>query len=278
MTITRKITWILLFTFMATALLMPGVTTANAVGSSINIESGVLYSDAGLLLPLLLSLLQKWLGPLLPTTTPSSPSTPVPPLPDSGSGSVNALQGKRIVIDPGHGGSNPGTVHGSFHEADTNLAIAKRLQAQLTSKGATVYMTRTTDQTVAPEGSTLGAELAARVDFAAAKQADVFVSIHGNSNDNTSIAGAMSFYPAGKSSALAAALQKGLIEQTGAQDKGIADATFYVLRANPLPAALIETGFLSNPDEAARLATPEYQEKIAAGLCIGLNRYFAQTR
>ena len=201
-------------------------------------------------------------GPLPPTTTPI-------PIENNG-----GLKGKVIVVDPGHGGSNPGAVANNTREADNNLAVSLKLRDRLVSAGAKVILTRATDRTVAPEGSSLGEELEARVHLAEINNADLFVSIHSNSNPAANIAGAMTFYPNGTSSALALEVEKNLIAETGAIDKGISPATFYVLRNTSMPSILVEMGFVTNSKEAALLATDSYRTKIASGIQKGIVNYF----
>ena len=222
--------------------------------------------------------------PVIPVTAtpaqeqPIIPSQPVEQqaitLPEIGQYIKNLL-GKIIVLDPGHGGSNPGAVANGVKEADINLAVSLNLREKLVEAGANVIMTRETNRTVAPEGQTLGQELQARVDIAEMNNADIFVSIHSNDNPDSSIAGAMSFYPQGKASDLASAVQKSIIQAAGAIDKGIETATFYVLRKTSMPSVLIEIGFLSNPEEAVRLQDNGYRTKIVQGIFNGIVTYFS---
>ena len=137
-------------------------------------------------------------------------------------------------------------------------------------------MTRQSDKAVASNTKSLGPELQARVDIAEKNKADLFVSVYANSNPNTSIAGAMTFYPQNKSPKLAQAVQTSLVTQTQAVDKGVSPATFYVLRNTNMPSILVETGFLTNSREAAQLAAAPYQEKVAEGIFSGIVRYLQQ--
>lgn len=230
-------------------------------------------------------LFDKILGPILnifgggkaTTTTPNSPVkvTPLPPNDGTVSnGDIGVLRGKTIVVDPGHGGSNPGAVDNGTKEADNNLAVSLKLRDKLTRAGAKVVMTRETDRTVAPEGSSLGQELAKRVDIAETNNADMFVSVHSNSNPDPSIYGTMTFFPSGKSSKLALEVQDNIIRETGAVDKGTSPATFYVLRNTTMPSILVEMGFVSNPNEAIKLRDDSYRNKIAQGIFNGIVKYF----
>lgn len=230
-------------------------------------------------------LFDKILGPILnifgggkaATTLPDSPVKVTPLPPRDGSGSIvdsSALRGKVIVIDPGHGGSNPGAVANNTREADNNLAVSLKLRDKLTAAGAKVIMTRQSDRTVAPEGSSLSQELEARVNIAETNNADIFVSIHSNSNPDPSVYGTMTFYPSGKSSKLALEVQDNIIKETGADDKGTSAATFYVLRNTSMPSILVEMGFVSNASEAGKLQDDNYRNKIAQGTFAGITKYF----
>ncbi|KYZ77243.1 cell wall hydrolase [Anaerosporomusa subterranea] len=220
------------------------------------------------------------LGPILGifTNGKSESDTPsvVKPLPPKESGSIldkGVLRGKVIVVDPGHGGHNPGAVSNGVQEADINLSISTLLRDKLSKEGAKVIMTRQSDNAVASNNSSLGQELQARVDIAEKNNADLFISIHSNSNPDKNIAGAMTFYPKDSSSQLAIDVQKALIEQTGAVDKSVASATFYVLRNTTMPSILVETGFVTNKQEALKLNDYSYQNKIAQGVYNGVIRY-----
>ena len=225
-------------------------------------------------------LFDKILGPIFnifggdkTTTTPDKP-VKVTPLPSGGDVNSSGLRGKTIVVDPGHGGSNPGAVANGTRETDNNLAVSLKLRDKLLSAGANVVMTRETDRTVAAEGSSLGEELAARVNIAEAKNADMFISVHSNSNPDSSIYGAMTFYPDGKSSTLAQAVQDNIIRQTGAVDKGTSTATFYVLRNTTMPSILVEMGFVTNAGEARKLQEDSYRNQMAQGIFNGAAQYF----
>lgn len=226
-------------------------------------------------------LFERLLGPLLniggsgKSSSNSSGSIKVTPLPPTGPVQDSGiLKGKVIIVDPGHGGSNPGAVANGTREADNNLAVSLKLRDRLTQAGAKVIMTRTSDRTVAAEGSSLGQELQARVDIAEANNADIFVSIHSNSNPDPNITGAMTFFPSGKSDKLALDVQTSLIKETSGMDKGTSPATFYVLRNTTMPSILVEMGFVTNAAEAARLQTDSYRNKMAQGVFNGIVKYF----
>lgn len=222
-------------------------------------------------------ILETILGPILHLGD-SKPSTPANPATGIGGNSAptgtGSLQGKVIVIDPGHGGSNPGAMGNNIREADNNLAVALKLKNLLLQNGAQVVMTRESDRTVAPEGSTLTEELAARLEIANTNHADLFVSIHTNENSDSTVNGLTTFYHSDGSLRLASAIQTEAIKSTGATDKGTATANYYVLRNSTMPAVLVEMGFLSNQAEAAKMGSDSYRSQIAKGIMAGIKDYF----
>lgn len=244
------------------ALVSPTVSSQNSSGGS-----GLFDKFFGVLFDQILGpILHIFGGKSTPTNAPS-PST---------GGFGSGLKGKVIVVDPGHGGSNPGATANNYRESDNNLAVGLKLRDKLVQAGAKVILTRDSDRTVAPEGSSLGQELKARVDLAENNNADLFVSIHTNDNPDSSIKGAMTFYNSNKSQQLASDVQTNLIQQTGAVDKGTSTATYYVLRSTSMPSILVEMGFISNPDEAARMNDNSYRNSIAQGIYNGIAEYFNQ--
>lgn len=273
--------FVMAFSFMAP------VAVGHAAGledivNTLAASSAPASDNGGLLSPLLSLLFDKILGPILNifhggtasnsggTSSGGSQSQTLHAATTNGA----PLSGKVIVVDPGHGGSNPGAVANDTRESDNNLAVGLKLRDKLVQAGAKVIMTRDTDRTVAPEGSSLGQELQARVDLAENNHADIFVSVHTNENDNTAITGAETFYASGKKPALAQSVETSLIARTQAVSKGIAPETFYVLRNTTMPGILVEMGFISNSGEAARLASDSYRNTIAQGICDGIVNYF----
>lgn len=184
------------------------------------------------------------------------------------------LLNKIIVLDPGHGGIYSGGVHYGFRESDINLSVALKLRKKLARLGAKVIMTRTRDVSLAPEGSTLDADLQARVDVAKNSSADIFVSLHVDDVPNINLEGVASYFPEGRSSGLASAIQTSLVNEICPVDNGVSPADFYVLVHNDVPAALIEMGYLSNPAEALRLMNNSYQNLLADGIAKGIINYF----
>ncbi len=280
----KMLTWVLLLIVALTIFAPLSVSQAAGAGDVLGALTSPTAptSDGGGILNTLFSFLfDKILGPILNifggSSSTGAPPATLPPKPSGGGGTVldsGVLRGKTIVVDPGHGGNNPGAVGNVGRESDNNLAVGLKLRDRLRQAGAKVVMTRETDRNVAAVGSSLGQELQARLDIAERNGADIFVSVHSNSNSNPSIAGAMTFYPSGKSSKLAQEVQSSLVRETGAVDKGTQPATYYVLRNAAMPAILVEMGFMSNNAEAAKLRSDAYRNKVAQGIFNGIVKYF----
>lgn len=179
-----------------------------------------------------------------------------------------------ILIDPGHGGKDPGAVYGQ-RESDIVLAIGKELASLLAATGRTSALTRDSDMHLHVNKSL---DLATRVQRA--QYADCLVSLHCNAATNSQAKGIEVFTSKGqdhsdplaeyviKSLMAAFPLRKFRINQTdGDLDK---EADFYVLRKSPCPAILVELGFLSNEEEGAWLGNRAVQLHLAMALCAGI--------
>ncbi|HBN96139.1 MAG TPA: hypothetical protein DDZ66_07545 [Firmicutes bacterium] len=189
------------------------------------------------------------------------------------------LQGKVVVLDPGHGGGDPGTVGvGPTTEAENVLAITWELRTMLERSGAQVIMTRQSDANPSVgtqfDGQRNG-QLAARVATSNRSRGQIYISLHNDWHDNTTVKGTSVHYYKSQDLALAETLQRHLVGQTKAVDLGVKRSNFYVLRNTSVPAALVEIGFLSNSEEASLLAKPAYRREVALGLLAGINAYFA---
>ena len=213
----------------------------------------------------------------------------------------------RIVIDPGHGGKDPGTVnrHLDVQEKDITLDIGKRLNAILNEhKEFEIILTRCRDDYV---------PLEERAAIANSNQGDIFVSIHTNSAPHLTARGVESYYlnmtadpramevaaqenamssksiaemrtildqilqnsKISESKILAQSIQGSMVanlqrKYDAIEDLGVKKAPFYVLLGAQMPSALIEVSFLSNRDEARRLTSPSYRQAVAAGLYLGI--------
>lgn len=173
--------------------------------------------------------------------------------------------GIQVVIDAGHGGSDPGAVANNKEEKDINLEVAERVSQKLTKKGITVIMTRTEDEYI---------ELVERAEIGTESKATIFVSLHCNSATTTSATGIETYYYINSTNAydkdLATYIQEAVIEATGAKDRGVKSANLSVLRNSKIPAALVEMGFISNVNESDLLSSSSYQNKIATGVTNGI--------
>ena len=220
---------------------------------------------------------------------------------------------KIIVIDPGHGGKDPGaTGYRGYHEKDVVLRIGKYLRNILRSRGYKVYMTRNSDYFI---------KLRNRTKYANKRNADIFISIHANAVDrhdaykaygiesyflspsrsnrakkvaameNSADLDEMDYY--GKqsflniinthnivaSNKLAIDLQRGALatlkrKYKNVKDAGVREGPFWVLVGAQMPSVLVEVGFITNPSEAKRLVNRRYQKQMAEGLANGVERYF----
>ncbi|OAT81121.1 N-acetylmuramoyl-L-alanine amidase [Desulfotomaculum copahuensis] len=172
----------------------------------------------------------------------------------------------KIVIDPGHGGKDPGAVgHSGLKEANVNLQVALKVAEKLQRAGLSVKLTRTTDAFV---------DLQPRCDIANSWGADYFVSIHCNSAGAPQAYGTETYcYKfGGKGEVLAKAIQAELIAATGRANRGVKEANFYVLRKTSMPAVLTELAFISNLEEERLLASAAYQEKCAMAIAKGIGK------
>ncbi|MBW2709687.1 MAG: N-acetylmuramoyl-L-alanine amidase [Deltaproteobacteria bacterium] len=219
------------------------------------------------------------------------------------------LNVNRIVIDPGHGGKDPGCeTHRKYKEKDITLALAKRLARRLKKEiGCEVFLTRDKDDFLSLEQRTAIANM---------KKADLFISLHVNAHKDTRVHGLETYFlnmatdqqavmvaarenatsersisdlqtilndlmmntKIRESSRLAHQVQKGMVGGAGKRYKGIRNlgvkqAPFYVLIGAQMPAVLVEVGFLSNRTERKRLVNKAYQERFAVDICDGIKCY-----
>lgn len=218
------------------------------------------------------------------------------------------LKVETIVIDPGHGGKDPGAVNNGIKEKNFNLDVAKRLAGVLRSAGYTVHLTRTADRFVG---------LYERTDIARKHKADLFISLHANSSVNAKAEGFETYYldfsndeksirlaaieNAGvekrglgemehilgdmllkariqESKRLAAKVQASAVRKINREgyalkSNGTKGAPFHVLIGSSMPCILIEMGYTSNSKEAKRLASDKYKNALAEGIANGIHQY-----
>ncbi|MBW2073027.1 MAG: N-acetylmuramoyl-L-alanine amidase, partial [Deltaproteobacteria bacterium] len=222
------------------------------------------------------------------------------------------LSVRRVVIDPGHGGKDPGAMGpGHVQEKKIVLAIAKKLREKLARE---LHL-----ETVLTRDHDVFLPLEERTAMANTKKADLFISIHTNANRDRRVYGIATYIlnvavdadaaqlaamenatsakrisdlekilndlmlnaKINESTRLAHEVQKGLIQKlkkkfSKIKDLGVKQAPFYVLIGAQMPCILVETSFISNPREARRLSDPAYQDAIAAGIAQGIRSYIEQ--
>ena len=178
-----------------------------------------------------------------------------------------------VVIDPGHGGPDVGATRNGIYEKDIVLAMSKHLGRILQQMGYSVMYTRTED---------IDLDLEPRVQMADKARASAFVSVHVNSLDaNASQVNGVETYHAPDSSLgenLAELVHQQIIASTGANDRGVRSARFHVIVKTSMPAILVETGFITNPSEAAKLVNSAYQERMAAAIARGIDQFLRSYR
>lgn len=178
------------------------------------------------------------------------------------------IQGRLVIIDPGHGPSEPGSVGPTgTRESDICWHLANLVAQRLIASEARVRFTRSEPES--PDRST-------RASRANEIGADIFVSIHLNSHDEPTAEGSCAYYfsTSRAGEALAEAIQNRLVA-LGARDCRTHARSFDVLRETKMPAVMIEPAFLTNPDEAKRLEDPDHLAVIADAICGGIKDYFA---
>ena len=214
---------------------------------------------------------------------------------------------RTIMLDPGHGGKDPGTTANSIQESLFTMQMAKKVSAALEAQGFTVILTRAKDSYISLQDRPL---------MANAQKADLFISLHANANANPEIQGLETYYldsAKSKDAALAAARENGidvegvsdlqfiLSDLTGNSkrdesrklaslvqkeilkraangkqpmvDNGVRSAPFYVLMGAKMPAILVEFGYVTNTNDAASLSSDRFLQLQAAGLADAVSAY-----
>ena len=186
-----------------------------------------------------------------------------------------------VVVDAGHGGNDPGKVsQDGILEKDVNLAIAIKLKSALEQRGIKVILTRDSDTNLAIEGATnkKSSDMTKRMEIVNDSNADLLISIHQNSYPDSSVKGAQVFYYGGSKDgeAVAKTIQDAIKESVDTSNSRSAKASndYYILRKSVCPAVIIECGFLSNPEETARLVDESYQEKLASGIADAVEKLY----
>jgi len=171
---------------------------------------------------------------------------------------------KKVVLDPGHGGTDYGAIRDGINEKDLTLDMTQRIASILKSKGYKVAMTRTDDSYL---------DLQERCDFTDVENPEIFVSIHVNSAVAKDPYGIETHYYHENSKELAEVIQKHLAKNINTKNRGILKSKFYVINHTEVPAVLVETGFLSNASERAELVTDKRKQATAKSIADGIIEY-----
>jgi len=197
------------------------------------------------------------------------------------------LGGQKVVIDAGHGGQDGGASKGEVIEKDITLAIAQHVAKELKKKGATVVMTRTQDGDVIDEhapSEKFGTmrerkkqDIFLRKDIVEKEKPDIFITIHANAIPETKWRGAQVFYHKeghAESELLAKNIQESIRTNLKNTDReALSIKQIYLLKKVEVPAALVETGFISNDEERALLTDKKYQEKMGDAIVEGIEAF-----
>jgi N-acetylmuramoyl-L-alanine amidase len=197
------------------------------------------------------------------------------------------LGGVKIVLDAGHGGQDGGASKGEVIEKEITLSITNKVARQLTRLGAEVILTRSTDGDVISEHApseqfTTNRErkkqdIFLREELVKQHNPDIFISIHANAIPNSKWRGAQVFYHKNghpNSEYLAKAIQQTIRDTVQNTDReALSIKEVYLLKKVEVPAALVETGFISNDEERQLLVSESYQEKMAFAIARGIENF-----
>ncbi|MFJ8457719.1 N-acetylmuramoyl-L-alanine amidase [Lysinibacillus xylanilyticus] len=185
----------------------------------------------------------------------------------------DALKDRIIIIDPGHGGKDPGTVVGSNSEKAITLKVSTLVKQKLEAAGAKVLMTRTGDTYPS---------LQDRVDFTNANYGEIFVSVHVNSAANTSAQGTETYYAISTGDMhqedvdLATFVNNQIVNNLKMKNRGVREQQYYVIRNMNIPSILVELGFLSNSEDRAKMTDDQYIELFAESIYKGILEYYSK--
>ncbi|MEG0351619.1 MAG: N-acetylmuramoyl-L-alanine amidase, partial [Enterococcus sp.] len=185
----------------------------------------------------------------------------------------NAVKNRVIIIDPGHGGKDPGTGKDGHTEKAITLKVGNLVRQKLEAAGATVHMTRTGDSYPT---------LQDRVAFTKAKHGEIFVSVHVNSASSTSASGTETYYnvSAGdqfeEDKLLAKYINNEIVKNANMKDRGVKEGPFYVIKNMIIPSVLVELGFLTNASDRDKLTNDKYAEIFAQSIYNGIVQYYTK--
>lgn len=187
------------------------------------------------------------------------------------------LIGKVIVLDAGHGGKDDGAVNSKIIESDLNLVLVKKLEKELVSQGATVYLTREDENDLST--TTVNRkrnDLYNRAKYIDKISPDMYISLHLNSSTSPSWRGLQIFYTSKneKNKLIAETITNHLKEKMSNIREIKKDNTYYMYKHISSPGILIEAGFISNPSDNYLLRNEEYQDKLIILISEGIEKYF----
>jgi N-acetylmuramoyl-L-alanine amidase len=173
-----------------------------------------------------------------------------------------------VVIDPGHGGQDPGAIGiGGLQEKDVILPISLEVARYLEQRGVEVILTRSSDFFVSLQG---------RTDLSNRAGAALFVSIHANSvgMGRPEVNGLEVYYFGNRT--LSDAIHRNIIRSLDIRDRGVRRARFFVLRTAKMPSTLVEVGFVTGSEDAPNLRSANYQRRMAEAIAQGILEYIRQ--
>jgi N-acetylmuramoyl-L-alanine amidase len=175
------------------------------------------------------------------------------------------------VVDPGHGGPDPGAVGiRGMQEKEIVLDISRQVASLLEQQGIQAVLTREDDRDL---------DLEPRVQLAKQVNAALFVSIHANAIDlNRPDINGLETYYYDSGLTLAQSIHASILQATGMPDRRVRQARFYVLRKTSMPSVLVETGFVTGRDDAARLSSPAFRTQMATAIVRGIVQYIQRSR
>ena len=208
----------------------------------------------------------------IPRPLPRSPIMTLPPRTSPTPPRGRVPNGRVVVIiDPGHGGKDPGAIgRGGLREKDVILPISLKVAQILQQNGVQAILTRNSDYFVSLRG---------RVDMAEKANADLFVSIHANSVglSRPDVSGLeVYYYNSGYD--LAQDVRRSILSSVNVRDRRVRKARFFVLRKSSMPAILVETGYVTGREDAAKLASPQYRDQMARGIAQGILNHIKRRR
>jgi|GEM_PF-967345 len=209
-----------------------------------------------------------------PSNAPTGNDSPAPAA--SETFSADALSGRLVVVDAGHGGFDPGASGtDGTREDEVNLEVAEYLKDDLESYGAKVIMTRSSENALA---GTKEEDMAERRRIITESNSDIVVSIHMNSYSDSSVSGPLVLFMEGSSRGekLAKSIQGHLISSLKpSKENSTRSGDLYILRSGSQPCVIVECGYLSNDKELMQLKNTDYQKKLSKAICGGIIKYFS---